>query len=59
MTSTEGGFYSSQDADSEGKEGEFFLWSPDEVHFLLGGEEAEIFCRYFDITPGGKRTRTM
>jgi uncharacterized protein YyaL (SSP411 family) len=53
MTSTEGGFYSSQDADSEGKEGEYFLWSPDEVHSLLGGEEAEIFCRYFDITPGG------
>ncbi len=47
------GFYSAQDADSEGEEGKFFLWTPDEVRSILDGEEAEIFCRYFDITPRG------
>ena len=53
MTSPEGGFYSSQDADSEGHEGKFFLWSPDEVVEVLGREEGDLFCRYFDITEDG------
>jgi uncharacterized protein len=53
MTSPEGGFYSSQDADSEGHEGKFFLWSPDEVLKALGREEGDLFCRYFDITDDG------
>ncbi|MBN2241534.1 MAG: thioredoxin domain-containing protein [Acidobacteria bacterium] len=53
MTSPEGGFFSSQDADSEGKEGRFFLWSESEVQSILGGEEAEIFCRHFGITSRG------
>jgi uncharacterized protein YyaL (SSP411 family) len=53
MTSPEGGFYSSQDADSEGKEGAFFVWSADEVKSALGETEAELFCRYFGITPEG------
>ena len=53
MTSPEGGFYSSQDADSEGKEGVFFLWSHREVRSILADGENEIFCRYFNITPGG------
>jgi uncharacterized protein YyaL (SSP411 family) len=47
------GFYSAQDADSEGEEGKFFLWTPDEVRSILDDEEAEIFCRYFDVTPRG------
>ncbi len=53
MTSPEGGFYSSQDADSEGREGSFFLWTPAEVKSVLGEEEADLFCRYFGITPEG------
>jgi uncharacterized protein YyaL (SSP411 family) len=53
MTSPEGGFYSSQDADSEGKEGAFFIWSADEVKSALGENEAELFCRYFGSTLEG------
>jgi len=53
MTSPEGGFYSSQDADSEGKEGAFFLWSHSEVTSILNDEESDLFCRYFGITPEG------
>ncbi len=53
MTAPEGGFYSSQDADSEGKEGIFFLWSSHEVETLLGAEEAGLFCSYYDVTPEG------
>lgn len=53
MTDEQGGFYSTQDADSEGVEGKFFVWTPDEVVDILGREEAEIFGRYFDITEHG------
>jgi uncharacterized protein YyaL (SSP411 family) len=53
MTHPLGGFYSAQDADSEGEEGKFFLWTPDQVKSILGDEEGEIFCRYFDVTPAG------
>jgi uncharacterized protein YyaL (SSP411 family) len=53
MTSPEGGFYSSQDADSEGREGEFFLWSDNEARSLLDERERELFCRFFGITPEG------
>jgi uncharacterized protein YyaL (SSP411 family) len=53
MTSPEGGFYSSQDADSEGMEGVFFLWALDEVKAVLGEDEGEVFCRYYGITPEG------
>jgi uncharacterized protein YyaL (SSP411 family) len=53
MTSPEGGFYSSQDADSGGKEGAFFVWSEDEVKSALGENDAELFCRYFGITSEG------
>ena len=48
-----GGFYSTQDADSEGVEGKFFVWEPDEVERLLGEENAKIFCEYYDITEIG------
>jgi hypothetical protein len=48
-----GGFYSTQDADSEGQEGKFFLWSRDEVMRALGEEVGEIFCRYYDVTDVG------
>ncbi len=53
MTSPEGGFYSSQDADTEGKEGAFFLWTQREVESILDKEDAALFCRYFGITPAG------
>ena len=45
MTSKEGGFYSSQDADSEGEEGKFFVWTPQQVQEVLGREDAKIFLR--------------
>jgi uncharacterized protein YyaL (SSP411 family) len=53
MTSPEGGFYSTQDADSEGHEGKFFVWTPAEVAELLPERDAEVFCAYYDVTPEG------
>ena len=53
MTSTEGGFYSSTDADSEGEEGKYFVWTPEEIQAVLGDEEARRFCAYYDITEAG------
>ena len=53
MTHPDGGFYSTQDADSEGEEGKFFVWTPDEVETVLGKADAEVFCRYFDVSPRG------
>jgi uncharacterized protein len=48
----ENGFYSALDADSEGEEGKFYVWSRAEVEKLLG-DDAGIFCNYFDITERG------
>jgi uncharacterized protein len=53
MRNPEGGFFSTQDADSEGEEGKFYLWDAGEVRRLLGDQEAEIVCRYWDITEAG------
>jgi uncharacterized protein YyaL (SSP411 family)/aryl-alcohol dehydrogenase-like predicted oxidoreductase len=54
MTSPEGGFYSATDADSEGEEGRFFVWTPDEVRAALGDEEsARRFCAYYDVSERG------
>ncbi|MBV8136921.1 MAG: thioredoxin domain-containing protein [Deltaproteobacteria bacterium] len=53
MTSPEGGFYSSQDADSEGVEGKFFVWTPAEVERILGPELSPLAERYFDISAEG------
>ena len=54
MTSPEGGFYSATDADSEGVEGKFFVWTPEEIrHAVQTDDDAKRFCAYYDITPGG------
>lgn len=53
MTSPEGGFYSAQDADSEGVEGKFFVWLPHEIEEALGDEDGEIVSRYYGVTPHG------
>jgi len=53
MTSPEGAFYSAEDADSEGVEGKFYLWTPSEVKDILGEENGSRFCRYYDITERG------
>jgi uncharacterized protein YyaL (SSP411 family) len=53
MTDAAGGFYSSQDADSEGEEGKFFVWSRVEVLEALGEGDGKLFCDYFDVTQAG------
>jgi uncharacterized protein YyaL (SSP411 family) len=52
MTDPAGGFYSTQDADSEGEEGKFFVWTPDEIRGVLG-DEADAFMTAYDVTSGG------
>lgn len=55
MTSPNGGFYSAQDADSEGEEGKFYTWSKQEIISSLDDEKknADIFCEYYGVTEGG------
>jgi len=53
MTAPEGGFYSAEDADSEGKEGLFYIWTPKEVEKHLGKDPGKLFCRFYDITEKG------
>jgi len=53
MTSPEGSFYSTQDADSEGVEGKFYVWDAKEIKQLLDAEAAEQFCKVYDVTPSG------
>ena len=53
MTSTAGGFYSTQDADSEGVEGKFFVWSHANIEELLGAADAGLFNDYYSVTPEG------
>ncbi len=52
MLDPQGGFYSTQDADSEGVEGKFFIWTPDEIREVLG-EETDAFMAAYGVTPGG------
>ncbi|MBX3330085.1 MAG: DUF255 domain-containing protein [Nitrospira sp.] len=59
MTGPEGGFYSSTDADSEGVEGKFFVWTPTEVRNVLKHDEAaRRFCALYDITESGNWEHT-
>ncbi len=53
MTAPEGGFYATQDADSEGEEGKFFVWTPEEVEAVLGADDARVFCARYGVAPGG------
>ncbi len=53
MRSPEGGFYSTQDADSEGEEGKFYVWSRDQIKEILGKEKGTPFCAYYGVTPQG------
>jgi uncharacterized protein YyaL (SSP411 family) len=59
MTDPEGAFFATQDADSEGEEGRFFVWNRDEVAAVLGDEKAtDIVCARFGITPRGNFEET-
>jgi len=53
MTSPEGIFYSAEDADSDGEEGKFYVWTNDEIHEILSLERADLAVRLFDITADG------
>jgi uncharacterized protein YyaL (SSP411 family) len=53
MTHPEGGFYSTQDADSEGHEGKFFVWDIDEIRDALGETAAARFCDYYNVSESG------
>jgi uncharacterized protein YyaL (SSP411 family) len=53
MTTAEGAFCASLDADSEGEEGKFYVWSLDEIERILGGDDADFFARHYDITAEG------
>lgn len=56
MTSPEGGFYSAEDADSEGEEGKFYIWTEDELKETLDGTEAELIIRTFNASKSGNFT---
>ncbi|MBN1586554.1 MAG: thioredoxin domain-containing protein [Candidatus Omnitrophica bacterium] len=53
MSDPAGGFYSSQDADSEGEEGKYYVWDPAEITAVLGGEEGPRFCEFYGVTEAG------
>ena len=58
MRSDEGGFYSAEDADSEGIEGKFYVWTQDEIKQVLGEEDGELFCACYDVTKEGNFERS-
>ena len=53
MTGDHGGFFSATDADSEGEEGKFFVWSPEEIEAVLGSENSGLFNAFFGVTQHG------
>lgn len=53
MQDESGGFYSAEDADSEGGEGKFYVWSKEEIKAILGEEDGELFCTAYNITDKG------
>jgi hypothetical protein len=53
MRAPDGGFYASQDADSEGEEGRYYVWGPAEIEQVLGADEAARFCEAYAVTASG------
>lgn len=53
MTSSEGGFYSAEDADSEGEEGKFYVWSQEEIQKILGDDDAEYIFKLYNTKTEG------
>ena len=53
MTDEAGGFYSTEDADSEGVEGKFYVWSKKEILEQIGEEVGERFCTVYDVSEAG------
>lgn len=53
MTSPEGAFYSSENADSEGEEGRFYVWTQDEIEAILEKQRGDLFCRFYGVTKKG------
>lgn len=53
MTDDDGGFHSTEDADSEGVEGKFYVWTPAEIVEILGDEDGKLFCEVYDVTENG------
>ncbi|MDX2263344.1 MAG: thioredoxin domain-containing protein [Hyphomicrobiales bacterium] len=58
MRAPDGGFASALDADSEGVEGKFYVWSHDEIVAALGADDAAAFAKVYDVTPGGNWEHT-
>ncbi len=59
LRSAEGAFFSSRDADSEGLEGKFYVWTVEQVVEVLGKTDAAIFNEYYNVTPGGNWVETL
>ena len=57
MLDSDGGFFTAQDADSEGEEGRYYVFTPSEIKKVLGPDDGSLFCRLFDITPQGNFER--
>ena len=53
LTSPEGGFYSAEDADSEGVEGKFYIWKEDEIKSILGDKDADLFINVYNVKKAG------
>ncbi|MDH3846088.1 MAG: thioredoxin domain-containing protein, partial [Myxococcales bacterium] len=53
MSADDGGFYATQDADSEGREGAFFVWTPAQLVEVLGPEDASLAARYYGVDEAG------
>ncbi|WP_207952941.1 thioredoxin domain-containing protein [Paenibacillus agricola] len=53
MTDAQGAFYCAEDADSEGEEGKFYVWKPEEIRQVLGNDDGDLYCTVYDITDSG------
>jgi len=53
LRAEEGGLYTAQDADSEGVEGKYYVWTPESLREVLSADDAELVARVWDVTPGG------